>query len=54
MTTYNKLSGQTAGRIDAISDVVFGVTMTLLVLEIKVPELEGYMPELELFATFWH
>lgn len=31
MTTYNKLSGQSAGRIDAISDAVFGAAMTLLV-----------------------
>lgn len=53
MTTYNKLSGQSAGRIDAISDAVFGVAMTLLVLEIKVPELEGHMTELELAAAFW-
>lgn len=53
MTTYNKLSGQSAGRIDAISDAVFGVAMTLLVLEIKVPEFEEHITELELAAAFW-
>lgn len=53
MTTYNKLSGQTAGRIDAISDAVFGVAMTLLVLEIKIPEFEERITELELVAAFW-
>lgn len=53
MTTYNKLSGQSAGRIDAISDAVFGVAMTLLVLEIKVPEFEEHITEWELVAAFW-
>lgn len=53
MTTYNKLAGQSAGRIDAISDAVFGVAMTLLVLEIKVPEFEEHITELELVAAFW-
>lgn len=50
--SYNKLAGQSAGRIDAISDAVFGVAMTLLVLEIKVPELEGKVTEMELVHAF--
>ncbi len=49
--TYNKLSGQSAERINAISDAVFGVAMTLLVLEIKVPELEHH-GEQELITAF--
>ncbi|WP_294304361.1 TMEM175 family protein [uncultured Chryseobacterium sp.] len=50
--TYNKLAGQSAERINAISDAVFGVAMTLLVLEIKVPELEGPETEGELMHAF--
>ncbi|GAA5091232.1 TMEM175 family protein [Chryseobacterium ginsengisoli] len=51
--SYNKLAGQSAGRIDAISDAVFGVAMTLLVLEIKVPEFEGNITEMELAHSFF-
>jgi len=50
--TYNKLAGQSAERINAISDAVFGVAMTLLVLEIKVPELESHVTEDELVHAF--
>lgn len=39
--SYNKIAGHDIGRVIAISDAVFGVAMTLLVLEIKVPEVEG-------------
>ena len=41
MSNYNKIAGHDTGRLIAISDAVFGVAMTLLVLEIKVPEIEG-------------
>ncbi|MGN7787071.1 TMEM175 family protein [Niabella sp. 22666] len=41
MNNYNKIAGHDTGRLIAISDAVFGVAMTLLVLEIKVPEIEG-------------
>lgn len=50
--SYNKLAGQSAGRLDAISDAVFGVAMTLLVLEIKVPEFEGSITEMQLAQSF--
>lgn len=43
---YNKIAGKDTGRLIAISDAVFGVAMTLLVLEIKVPEIEGNEAEL--------
>ncbi len=47
---YNKIAGKDTGRLIAISDAVFGVAMTLLVLEIKVPEIEG--DDKELIAAF--
>lgn len=44
--SYNKIAGHDIGRMIAISDAVFGVAMTLLVLEIKVPEVHGNDKEL--------
>lgn len=51
-TTYNQLAGQSSERINAISDAVFGVAMTLLVLEIEVPEIEGDVTEEKLIQAF--
>jgi uncharacterized membrane protein len=36
-TTYNKVAGQSIERLAALSDGIFGVAMTLLVLEIHLP-----------------
>jgi uncharacterized membrane protein len=52
MTSYNKLSGQSTGRIEAISDAIFGVAMTLLVLEIKEPIFEGHTTDKQLAFAF--
>lgn len=49
---YNNIAGQDIGRIIAISDGVFAVALTLLVLEIRVPILEIIHSEKELIAQF--
>ncbi|NLR64481.1 DUF1211 domain-containing protein [Chitinophaga varians] len=46
--SYNKIAGKNTQRIEAISDGIFAVAMTLLVLEIKVPAAEGKLTEGEL------
>lgn len=50
--SYNKIAGKDTGRIIAISDGVFAVAMTLLVLEIRVPILETIKSDSELIAAF--
>lgn len=48
--SYNKIAGKDTGRIIAISDGVFAVAMTLLVLEIRVPILETLKSDDELIV----
>jgi uncharacterized membrane protein len=47
---YNRLAGQEVGRIAALSDGLFGVAMTLLVLDIHLPEKLDVHSEAELWA----
>ncbi|WP_118972775.1 TMEM175 family protein [Taibaiella koreensis] len=51
MIRYNDLAGKKIGRIEALSDGVFAIALTLLVLEIKVPERPVHS-EAELFSLF--
>ncbi|MDX1908710.1 MAG: TMEM175 family protein [Bacteroidia bacterium] len=37
MSTYNHIAGQRSGRVEALSDGVFSIAMTLLVFNLKVP-----------------
>lgn len=50
--SYNKIAGKNTQRIEALSDGIFAVAMTLLVLEIKVPGVEGKLTENELAKVF--
>jgi len=49
---YNQIAGQKTQRIEAISDGVFAVALTLLVLDIKVPVSELIKTEGDLFNSF--
>lgn len=53
MLNYNKIAGKNTQRIEAISDGVFAVAMTLLVLDIKVPATESIQTETELAHSFF-
>jgi uncharacterized membrane protein len=49
---YNQLAGQKVARIEALSDGLFAIAMTLLVLDIKVPIGEAIDSERALLAIF--
>src|ERR1700751_5322569 len=40
-TSYNRIAGQSLERLAALSDGIFAVAMTLLVLYLRVPVSEG-------------
>jgi len=46
---YNELSGQSVERLQALADGVFAVAMTLLVLDLRLPETEANDS-----AALWH
>jgi uncharacterized membrane protein len=50
---YNTVAGKDISRIIAISDGVFGVALTLLVLDIKVPISVTIHSEVELLQSFF-
>lgn len=52
MLNYNKIAGQSTQRIEAISDGVFAVAMTLLVLDVKVPISETIKTDADLAFAF--
>ena len=41
MTVYNRIAAQDLGRIAALSDGIFAFAMTVLVLEIHIPDGAG-------------
>jgi len=52
--TYNELAGRKVQRIEAISDGVFAIALTLLVLDIKVPGTEGIHSERDLLSAVYN
>jgi len=53
MGTYNHFAGQSAERLAALSDGVFAVAMTLLVLDLHAPAMEVVHSEADLLAALW-
>jgi uncharacterized membrane protein len=47
-THYNRVAGQSVERLAALSDGVFAVAMTLLVLDLRAPEVEAIHSERDL------
>jgi uncharacterized membrane protein len=52
-TDYNQLAGRKVQRIEAISDGVFAIALTLLVLDIKVPVSDAIKTERDLFNALY-
>jgi uncharacterized membrane protein len=50
-TRYNAIAGQSVERLAALSDGLFAVAMTLLVLDLKVPVAQGIETERALLAA---
>jgi uncharacterized membrane protein len=49
-TSYNQIAGQSVERLAALSDGIFAVAMTLLVLDLRTPAKEAIRTEQDL----WH
>ena len=50
-TSYNRSAGQCVERLAALSDGVFAVAMTLLVLDLRAPAVEAIHSERDLWAA---
>jgi uncharacterized membrane protein len=52
MRLYNQISGQNIQRMEALSDGVFAIALTLLILDIRVPIREHVVYEKDLIIEF--
>jgi len=50
-TSYNQIAGQSVERLAALSDGIFAVAMTLLVLDLRVPAIEVVHSEQDLWRA---
>ena len=50
-TSYNRIAGQSVERLAALSDGVFAVAMTLLVLDLRAPAIEAVHSERDLWRA---
>jgi uncharacterized membrane protein len=49
--SYNRIAGQSVERLAALSDGIFAVAMTLLVLDLRVPAVEAVHAEHDLWRA---
>lgn len=52
LLSYNNISGKKIPRIEALSDGVFAIALTILVLDLRVPVAASIQSETELFKAF--
>jgi uncharacterized membrane protein len=50
-TAYNRIAGQSVERLAALSDGIFAVAMTLLVLDLRVPAIEAVHSDHDLWRA---
>lgn len=54
LSAYNRIAGGSAERLAALSDGIFAVAMTLLVLDLHIPQAVGITGEAGLLAALLH